>query len=261
MRAAGSGLSVTADGDVAVVTMDRPEVLNAISADMRRCLLETCARLDEDDAVAAIVLTGAGQRAFSVGGDFNEIGGYGGAEAADLISEVGALYKRILGLRKPVVAALNGVAVGAGFQIAMVCDLRVAHRGVRLGQPEVNAGIPTALGPALMEDFVGRRRAMALTLSGRLFDAVEGEAMGFIDALVTPDQVVPQALALAREMAAKPRRAFAAQKTFFAADLGRRLDAAIAAGRGLMQQAYAAGEPQAIRAEAARRRAARTSGA
>ncbi len=257
MISEGNDVAVTRDGVVAIVTMDRPRVLNAISGEMRQRLLETCDRLDRDESVAAIVLTGGGNRAFSVGGDFNEIGNYGSTEAGDLIFSFGQLYKRILKLRKPVVAALNGVAVGAGFQIAMVSDIRVAHAGVRLGQPEVNAGIPTALGPLLMKDIVGRRRAMELTLSGRLFDAVEGKEMGFVDHLVEESEVLKHAVAVATEMAAKPRQAFAAQKAFFASDLAQELDAAVEAGRELIRQAYETGEPQATRAEAARKRESR----
>lgn len=257
MNPASNGISVVRDGAIAVVTMDRPKILNAISGEMRQRLLETCDGLDHDEGVAAIVVTGGGDRAFSVGGDFNEIGNYGSAEAADLISSFGQLYKRILQIGKPVVAALNGVAVGAGFQIAMVTDMRVAHGKVRLGQPEVNAGIPTALGPLLMAGFVGQSRAMELTLSGRLFDAVEGREMGFVDHLVEESDVLRHAVVVATELAAKPARAFAMQKAFFASDLLPQLDAAVAAGRELISKAYESGEPQAIRAEAARKRESR----
>jgi enoyl-CoA hydratase/carnithine racemase len=251
-----SGITCSVSGQVGVITLDRPEVLNAVDSGMRRQLLAAFDAFADDDAIGAIVLTGRGPRAFCVGGNFNELEGAGEAEAMGIIASWGELYRRLGALEKPLVAALNGVAVGAGFQLALLADLRVGHAGIRLGQPEINIGIATALGPYLMSRVVGPARAAELTLSGRLVETSEAERLGLLDRVVPEGDVLGTAIALAADLAAKPRIAIAMQKRHFAGSFGEGLAAAILAGRSLMREAYASGVPQELVAKA---RAAKTS--
>ena len=180
-------LLVDRKADVAVVTLNRPERLNAWHAPMRTELNVLLEDLDEDDTVGAIVLTGAGDRAFSAGQDLAETEQFDAASVAGWMDEWDSLYGRIRWLRKPIVAALNGVAAGSAFQVALLCDVRVGHAGSRMGQPEIDAGIPSILGPWIMQDMLGRSRTIELVLTGRLMEAAEAHAVGLIHHLVAPD--------------------------------------------------------------------------
>ena len=113
------------------------------------------------------------------------------------MDEWDSLYGRIRWLRKPIVAALNGVAAGSAFQVALLCDVRVGHPGSRMGQPEIDAGIPSILGPWIMQDMLGRSRTIELVLTGRLMEATEAHAVGLIHHLVAPDELLPKALEVA----------------------------------------------------------------
>jgi len=241
-----TGILSSVSDRVGIIALDRPEVLNAIDRGMRLRLHDLVDEMDRDDGVGAIVITGQGSRAFCVGGNLNEMREIGPAEAEEIIVSFGRLYKRIRRTGKPIVAAVNGIAVGAGFQLAMLADIRIGHPGVRLGQPEINAGMPTALGPYLMTSIVGRARAMELTLTGRLVDAPESELLGLLHRLVKEEDVLSEARKIARDMASKPPGALALQKQHFADASEAEFDMAIAAGRTLMRQAYKTGEPQAM---------------
>lgn len=249
------GIAREISGKVGVVTLDRPEVLNAIDRAMRLALFEAIEAFDNDAKVGAIVLTGRGTRAFSVGGNFNELKDAGVAQAEEAIAAWGLLYKRMRRAEKPIVAAVNGFAVGAGFQLAMLSDIRIGHANVKMGQPEINVGIPTALGPYLMARIVGPARAAELTLTGRLIDAAEAERLGLLHRIVGEGEVLAQALAVAAQLAEKPAVAMALQKQHLAKGSDAGLDEAIAEGRALIQQAYASGMPQTLLAQALKRKA------
>ena len=189
---------------VAVITLNRPDVLNAWHAPMREELVRALTASEDDAGVRAIVLTGSGDRAFSAGQDLNEAKDFDPDRAEAWIREWERLYDRIRTLSKPVIAALNGVAAGSAFQVALLCDFRIAHPGVRMGQPEIDSGIASTTGPWIMREMLGLARTIDLTLSGRLMDAAECHAVGLINRIVAPEDVLPTALALARELAAKP---------------------------------------------------------
>lgn len=131
---------------IAVLRLNRPDNLNALTVELARAIADGLVRLDADDAVDGIVLTGAGDRAFCAGVDLAEAHGVQVHEIETWFGAVCNIYKQILLTNKPVIAALNGVAAGGGFQMALVSDQRVAHPGTRMGQPEINAGIPSIMG-------------------------------------------------------------------------------------------------------------------
>lgn len=232
--------------DVAVITFNRPECLNAWHTPMRAEIAARLQRLNGDAAVRAVVLTGAGERGFCAGQDLNETkqveGGEGGV--AWLESWID-FYGAIRGLEKPLIAALNGVAAGSAFQVALMCDLRVGHEGVRMGQPEIDSAIPSTLGPWLMLERIGWSRTVELTLTGRMMEGAECHRIGLIHHLVAPDAVLPKALELARLLAAKPATAMRLNKRHFRALSEPAFQAAIEAGRSIQREAYASGEPQA----------------
>ncbi|MEQ9248744.1 MAG: enoyl-CoA hydratase/isomerase family protein, partial [Nitratireductor sp.] len=143
------------EGPVLKITLNRPQVLNAWNAAMREELIEALTEAEEDEAVRAVILTGAGDRAFGAGQDLNETKSFDADRAEVWIGEWEKLYNRFRTLSKPIIAALNGVAAGSAFQVALLCDLRVGHAGVRMGQPEINSGIPSTTGPWIMREMLG----------------------------------------------------------------------------------------------------------
>jgi enoyl-CoA hydratase/carnithine racemase len=156
------------------------------------------------------------------------------------------LYGEVRAMDKGVVAALNGLAVGSGFQLALLADVRVGHPGVRMGQPEINSGIPSTLGPWLMWDVLGRSRTTELTLTGRLMEAAECRDVGIIHHLVPAEQVMARAMAVARELGAKPPLAMRLTKRRLREMTEAGFEDAERAGALIQREAFAAGEPQAM---------------
>jgi enoyl-CoA hydratase len=237
-----------ADG-VAVITLNRPDRLNAWHAPMRAEIRSALVTLAADKAVGAIILTGAGDRAFCAGQDLDETKQFkGGDDGVAWLEEWFDFYGVIRGIEKPIVAALNGVAAGSAFQVALLCDIRVGHAGVRMGQPEIDSGIASTLGPWLMNERLGVSRTIELTLTGRMMDAAECQHIGLINYLVPEAEVRPKALSVARALAAKPPIAMRLNKARFREMTEAAFRDAIEAGRRIQRESYASGEPQAYMA-------------
>ncbi|HEX3723581.1 MAG TPA: enoyl-CoA hydratase/isomerase family protein, partial [Nitrolancea sp.] len=158
---------------IAIITLNRPERFNAWHSPMRIEVAEAFQACNVNPDVQAIIVTGAGENAFSAGQDLAEAQEFDASRAVEWMGEWHAMYGAIRSMDKPVVAALNGVAAGSAFQVALLCDVRVGHAGSAMGQPEINSGIPSTLGPWLMQDMLGRSRTIELTLTGRMMDGVE----------------------------------------------------------------------------------------
>lgn len=242
-------------GRVAVITLNRPARLNAWTTVMRNMIIEALERFDADDGVAAIVMTGAGERAFSAGQDLSEAHDFDGERAVEWIKEWEHYYKVLRGLKKPLVMALNGTAAGSAFQVALLGDIRVGHPGVRMGQPEINAGIASTTGPWIMNAMLGMSRTIELTLTGRLMDADECHRIGLLHHVVAQDQVFAKALEIANELAAKPPVAMRLDKQRFREMTEPGFRDAIESGARIQREAYDSGEPARMMEEFFRQRA------
>lgn len=248
-------VTVTHDGRVAVVRMNRPAAMNAVDAGLRQALTAALRSLEADDATDALVLTGAGERAFCAGQDLAEAAAVTPAGLADWLNRQHAMYQAVRDLTKPVVAAVNGTAAGAGFQLALLCDLRVAHAGVRLGQPELQAGLASIVGSYLMSLQLGLSMNQQLSLTGELIDAARAHQLGLVNDLVAADAVLPQALARARAMAALPGPALRLTKQRFRERTQPGFDEACNAGIRFQLECLASGVPaQRMQQFLARRR-------
>ncbi len=234
---------VSNHGRVAVITLNRPARLNAWTTAMREMIIDALQRFDADDNVAAIVMTGAGNRAFSAGQDLSEAHDFDGERAVAWIKEWERYYTVLRSLKKPLVMALNGTAAGSAFQVALLGDIRVAHPGVRMGQPEINAGIASTTGPWIMSGMLGMSRTIELTLTGRLMDAEECARIGLIHHVVPEEQVFDKALEIATELAAKPPVAMRLDKQRFREMTEPGFRDAIEAGARIQREAYDSGEP------------------
>lgn len=192
---------------IGVITFDRPEVMNAWDAAMRRRIADRLQTFDRDTSVRAVVLTGAGERAFGAGQDLREPRPSNGTGIDAWIDEWAAFFGALRGFGKPLVAALNGVAAGSSLQAALMCDLRIGHPGVRVGQPELKNGIPSSMGPWILHACLGPARAADLVMTGRLVPAEEAKSLGLLDRIVPQADVMPTALALAGELGSRPATA------------------------------------------------------
>ncbi len=192
------------DGAVAVITINRPEKRNALNSETVDELRRAILALKHDDGVRAVVITGAGDKAFIAGADINElavqtpVGGrehaHRGQHVLDLIETMG----------KPVVAAINGVALGGGCELAMACTIRIAADTARLGQPEINLGLmPGYAGSQRLPRLVGKGRALELLLTGDAITAAEAHRIGLVNRVVPAAELAAEARTLAATLAEK----------------------------------------------------------
>jgi enoyl-CoA hydratase len=230
---------VERDGPVATVTLNRPSVLNALNLQMLDELSEAFAELGADETVRAVILTGAGAKAFAAGADIGELNALPGALAGEAQARKGqALTRAIERLRVPVIAAVNGFALGGGCELAMACDLRVAGENAKFGQPEVNLGIlPGYGGTQRLTRLVGEGTAMYLCLTGEMIDAQEALRVGLVQKVVPLDGLLAEARRLAGLIAAKAPLAITATKRAIVDGGSLPLDAALALEALLFGQA------------------------
>jgi enoyl-CoA hydratase len=197
-------LLVDRDAAVSIITINRPKVLNALNGPTLDELGRAVDDAANDDAVRALILTGAGDRAFVAGADINELAvqtPVGGREHA---RRGQALFDRLERLGKPVVAAINGFALGGGCELAMACTLRLAADTAKLGQPEINLGLlPGYAGSQRLPRLVGRGRALELLLLGHQITADEAWRIGLVNRVVPAAALMTEARALAQSLAAK----------------------------------------------------------
>jgi len=196
---------------VAIVILDRPKVLNALDFALIAELTDALEALDADPACRVIVITGAGDRAFAAGADIRELAIQ--TPATLLADDHFHRWERIKRIRKPLIAAVRGFALGGGCELAMTCDLIVAGDDARFGQPEITLGVmPGAGGTQRLTRAIGKARAMELVLTGRTMDAREAEAFGLVSRVVPAADTVPAALELGSRIAAMPPLAVIAAK-------------------------------------------------
>lgn len=228
----------------AVVRLHRPAVMNAVNAELRAALGEQLRALDANRDVGAIVLTGSGERAFCGGQDLDESATIDTDTLAGWLNRQHAMYQAVRDVSKPIVAALNGTAVGAGFQMALMCDLRVAHPTLRMGQPEVKAGLASIVGSYLMTLHVGMTHNVQMSLSGELISGQRAYEIGLVTELAAPAELASAAMARARKLAALPATAVRLSKQRLRAITQAPFDEACVAGIRAQLECYAAGEPQ-----------------
>ena len=196
---------------VALVWLDRPEVLNALDYRTMGELVEALERLDADESVRCVVITGAGDRAFAAGADIKEMAD--GTPVTMSVANNFARWERIRHIGVPIVAAVKGFALGGGCELAMACDMVVCAEDATFGQPEIKLGvIPGAGGTQRLTRALGKAMAMELILTGRNLSAREAYERGLVSQIVAREETLPAALALAAEVASMPPLAVRAAK-------------------------------------------------
>ncbi len=202
---APSELLISDRGHVRVLQLNRPERRNALSVGLTRALAEAALEADEDPEVRVIVLTGSGDGAFCAGADLKDMrandqrGAHYRPPMARFERQV---FEVVMDLKKPTIAALNGSAVAGGFELALACDLRVAHGEVKLGLPETKIGMGANFGSVVLPRVVPRAIALEMLYTGEYITAERGLALGLLNRLVASQEVLPEALRLAEAIAA-----------------------------------------------------------
>ena len=205
-------VEVTKQGNVGIVTMNRPEALNALSSAVFADLTAALDLVEQDDDVYVVIITGAG-RAFVAGADIGEMANMN-VEEGLAFSELGnSLLMRVDMFPKPTIAAVNGFALGGGCELSLACDIRIASEKAKFGQPEVGLGIiPGFGGTQRMARIIGTGAAMELIYTAETIDAKRAEAIGMVNHVVAPDELMDFALNLANKIAANAQVAIRTSK-------------------------------------------------
>jgi enoyl-CoA hydratase len=207
-------LLIERDGPVAIITINRPKVLNALNELVLTELGRAFDELEADWTVLAVIMTGSGERAFVAGADIGELAALADAKAGQNKARAGhEVGHKIEHSRLPVIMAINGYALGGGLELAMAGDIRLASSNAKLGQPEVNLGIVAGFGGSQrLPRLVGQGMASYLLLSGEPIGADEAKQANLVEKVFAPDQLLPEAIKLAKTIAAKGPLAVAATK-------------------------------------------------
>ncbi len=190
-------------GRVAVLTINRPDKLNALNQQVRDDALEILEEIENDDGIGVVVITGAGEKSFIAGADIKEFEGRSPMDQREAM-RFPRIFDVMSNFPKPVIAMINGFCLGGGCELAMSCDIRVASSKARLGQPEINLGlIPGGGGTQRLPRLVGMGQAMRLNLTGDMIGAEEALQIGLVDIVTEPEELREKTLELAAKIASK----------------------------------------------------------
>jgi len=207
-------LTMELDGPIAILTLNRPAVLNALNANLLAMLEEALDAFTGDPTLRAVILTGAGDRAFAAGADIGELAALGGAVAGEHKARTGQRVTQLIeSLPVPVIAAVNGFALGGGCELAMACDFRIASENAKFGQPEVSLGVPPGYGGTQRTSrLLGAGMALFMCLTGEMIDAAEALRIGLVQRVVPAAELRAEALRIAKGIATRAPLAVAATK-------------------------------------------------
>jgi len=195
-------VTIQRDEPIAVITLNRPDVLNALNASMLHELAGTLSALQGDESIRVVVLTGAGDKAFAAGADIGEQAAQSATSGREFALQGQRVFDLVENLGKPVISAINGYALGGGCELAMACTLRLAADTAKLGQPEITLGlIPGYAGSQRLARLVGKTKAMELLLTGAPVSGAEAERMGLVNRVVPAAELMTEARALAGRLA------------------------------------------------------------
>ena len=233
-------LSITLNGAVATLEMNRPQVMNAFDRAQRHRLDTALRALDVDDTVRVLVLTGRG-RAFCAGQDQHESAAMDAAASAQRIDDYMALYRTLRALRKPIIARVNGVAAGAGLQIALMADLRIASAAARIGMTELKVGSVAVTGSFLLQAHVGEAAMRRLVLLAEVLDAQQSLQLGLLHEVHAEDALDARIAALGAQLATLAPGPLALTKQWWSAMSNDAFEAAAAAAKAAHAANFASG--------------------
>lgn len=231
----GENVLLEMEGGLATITINRPKALNALNIDTLNELRAAALAAEQDPAVRVIIITGAGERAFVAGADIAQMRQLSPLEGRQMTMLGQAVFATIENLAKPVIAAVNGFALGGGCELAMACDIRVASTSAKFGQPEVNLGIiPGFGGTQRLARLIGKGRAKYYAFTGYMMTAAEAYALGLADKVVEPAELLATCREIAKTISSKaPVAVMMAKKA-----INHGLDIDLASGVAYEAEAY-----------------------
>jgi enoyl-CoA hydratase/carnithine racemase len=234
---------------ILILTLARPEVRNAAHAGLRAEVVDALAPVHARADIDAVVVTGAGDKAFCAGNDLAETAALDPDTAVEWVADLRRFLTAIRDLDKPSVAAVNGVAAGAGFQVALLCDSRIGDATTRMGQPEIKVGLASVIGVRLMDLTLGHLLTRDLALTGYLLNAEQADSLGLLNRLVPEGKTLDEAIAEAKGLAEISPNAMRLTKEGLRRMTQSAFDEAFEIAAPLQRAAYESGEPQKIMAK------------
>lgn len=224
---------------IAIVTINRPKALNALNPDVLKALKNALIQCDQNDAVRVIILTGAGEKSFVAGADIAAMKDMTPRDAMAFAELGQGVFRLVEQIRKPVIAAVNGYALGGGTELAISCDIVLASEKARFGTPEVNLGVfPGFGGTQRLTRLLGKARAKEVIFSGEMFDAARALAIGLINRICPPEELMEEAMNLAQTIMTKGPVAISLAKQAIEAGYDEDLDKALLIERSLFAQCF-----------------------
>jgi enoyl-CoA hydratase/carnithine racemase len=240
--------------DAIILILNRPHTFNAINTELRTMLITALEQANSDASVRAVIITATGDKAFCSGQDLAETSRYGIDDVEQWLTANHAMYRAVRALDKPAVAAFNGVTAGAGFQIGLCCDVRIGFPEMKIGQPEIRAGLASIVGSQLMMAHLGMTHNVELSLTGELIDGLRAYEIGLLNRLVPRAAVTEAALDMAGKLARLAPTAMRLTKQRFRAVTDPGFESSLQVAIDCQKLAYAAGEPQAAMQQFLQRR-------
>lgn len=231
---------------VTKITINRPEVLNALNRATRSEILRAFLELERDEDTKVIVITGAGDRAFSAGQDLNESVDFDEESAKVWIEEHDKLYRGMIDSTKPIIASLRGYSVGAGFQLALLADIRISSENAEFAFTEINVGIPTVTGTGTLWHLTNLANIKELILTGDVIDAQRAKEMGLVNRVVPDEELEKVVSELAEKISKKPRTAIMLNKKLFTKLISSFFDDIFEEASRSHSKAFASSEPKKL---------------
>ncbi len=232
--------------NIGIIILKNEKKLNALNYKMRSNIIKILKKLKKNKKIKAVVITGAGTKAFCSGQDLYEMSRFTYKDVIKWINQFKILYSCIRSFEKPIVGAINGVAAGSGFQLALLTDIRISHKNAKFGQVEINSGVTSIIGPWIIEKVIGFSNCVELCLSGKLISGEEAKSKGIVHHFTNKKNVLKKSIKIARDLSLKPENAMILTKRrlwqIFKADLNETFKAAIF----YHMKSFNLGEPQKV---------------
>jgi len=229
---------------IGIITLNREQVLNAWNKDMRLQICNIFKEIKKEKKLRAVILTGAGKKAFCAGQDLNELKNFKPNQIDSWIDEFKEVYTAIRSAEIPTISCINGVAVGSGFQLSLLTDIRISHKNTKMGQVEINSGIVSVTGPWIIKKVLNFSTSVELTLTGKLINGKEALDMGIIHHLTNSNNLMKLSMKVAKKLAEKPENAMRITKRRFWEVFKIGMDEAFQSAKKYHKISFESGEPQ-----------------
>ena len=230
--------------NIGIITLNRENVLNAWNKEMRIKICKIFKKIKKDKKIKAVILTGAGKKAFCAGQDLNELKNFKTNQVNGWIDEFKKVYTAIRSAEIPTISCINGVAVGSGFQLILLTDIRISHQNTKFGQVEINSGITSITGAWIIQKVLGLSKSIELCLTGKLVNGREAFDIGIIHHLTTQKNVMKLSLKIAKELSQKPYHAMRLTKKRIWELFKKEMDETFKSAKKYHKISFKQGEPQ-----------------